>query len=216
MSSLSIAYGRPTLADRVFSRNIVTDIVLVAAGTALTSIFAQIAIPLWPVPITGQTFAVLLVGAVLGATRAALSMLLYLVIGVLGAPVFADHASGSLFALPSGGFIVGFIFAAALVGWLSQREWDRKWLRTLIAFALGTVVMYAFGLPWLFAEIHNYPADALTKYFGTSNPYVATLKGGLYPFLIGDAVKATLAAIILPLAWRAAKPGNPKTADPAS
>jgi biotin transport system substrate-specific component len=214
MSSLSIAYGRPTLADRVFSRNIVTDIVLVAAGTALTSILAQIAIPLWPVPITGQTFAVLLVGAALGATRAALSMVLYLVIGILGLPVFANHASGSLFALPAGGFIVGFIFAAALVGWLSQREWDRKWLRTLIAFVLGTVVMYAFGLPWLFGEIHNYPAAALMKYFGTSNPYLATLQGGLYPFLIGDGVKAILAAIILPLVWRLAATRKHTTSNP--
>jgi biotin transport system substrate-specific component len=213
MSSLTIAYGRPTLADRLFTRSIVTDIVLIAAGSALTSILAQIAIPLWPVPITGQTFAVLFVGAVLGATRAALSMVLYLVIGVLGLPVFASHTSGSLFALPSGGFIVGFIFAAALVGWLSQREWDRRWLRTLIAFALGTVVMYAVGLPWLFAEIHNYPADVLAKYFGTTNPAVATLQGGLYPFLIGDSVKAILAAVLLPLTWRAiGEPGRKEAA----
>jgi biotin transport system substrate-specific component len=202
MSSLSIAYGRPTLADRMFSRSIVTDIVLIAAGTALTSILAQIAIPIWPVPITGQTFAVLFVGAALGAIRAALSMVLYLVIGVAGLPVFANHASGSLFALPPGGFIVGFIFAAALVGWLSQREWDRKWLRTLVAFILGTIVMYAFGLPWLFAELSGYPTAALFKYFGTSDVLTATLRGGLYPFLIGDAIKAVLAAILLPVTWR--------------
>jgi biotin transport system substrate-specific component len=208
MSTFSIAYGRPTLADRIFSRSLVTDIILIAAGTALTSILAQIAIPLWPVPITGQTFAVLFVGATLGVTRAALSMLLYLVIGVAGLPVFASHASGSLFVLPSGGFIVGFIFAAALVGWLSQREWDRKWLRTLVAFVLGTLVMYAFGLPWLFAELNAYPTATLVKYFGTSNVVTATLQGGLYPFLIGDALKAIFAAVLLPVVWHFAGPAK--------
>jgi biotin transport system substrate-specific component len=185
----------------MFSRSIVTDIVLIAAGTALTSILAQIAIPTWPVPITGQTFAVLFVGATLGAIRATLSMVLYLVIGVAGLPVFASHESGSLFALPAGGFIVGFIFAAALVGWMSQREWDRRWLRTLAAFILGTLVMYAFGLPWLFAELNAYPAAALVKYFGTSDVLAATLRGGLFPFLIGDAIKAVLAAVLLPVVW---------------
>jgi biotin transport system substrate-specific component len=215
MTSLSIAYGRPTLADRLFSRSIVTDLVLIAAGTALTSILAQVAIPTWPVPITGQTFAVLFVGASLGAIRAALSMVLYLVIGVAGLPVFASHTSGSLFALPSGGFIVGFIFAAALVGWLSQREWDRRWLRTLIAFILGTIVMYAFGLPWLYAELSSYPVDTLVKYFGTSDVLNATLRGGLYPFLIGDAIKAIIAAILLPVAWRAIGPKSRKS-EPAA
>jgi biotin transport system substrate-specific component len=208
MSTVSLAYGRPTLADRVFSRGIVTDLILVAAGTALTAVLAQIAIPLWPVPITGQTFAVLFVGATLGATRAALSMVLYLAIGVFGLPVFSGHASGSLFALPSGGFIVGFIFAAALVGWLSQREWDHRWLRTLIAFALGTLVMYAFGLPWLFAELHAYPSATLIKFFGTSSVLAATLKGGFSPFLVGDILKAIVAAVLLPLVWRLAGPKN--------
>jgi biotin transport system substrate-specific component len=104
--------------------------------------------------------------------------------------------------LPSGGFIVGFIFAATLAGWLSKREWDRRWLRTLVAFGLGTVVMYAIGLPWLYAELNAYPTAVLVKYFGTSDILTATLKGGLYPFLIGDAIKAILAAVILPLVWR--------------
>jgi biotin transport system substrate-specific component len=200
MSTISIAYGRPTLADRVFSRSIVTDLVLIAAGTALTSILAQIAIPLWPVPITGQTFAVLFVGATLGLTRAALSMLLYLAIGLLGLPVFAPQANGShitgVAALvgPTAGYLFGFILAAAFVGWLAQREWDRKWLRTLLAFVGGTVLIYAIGLPWLYV--------ALTK-LNVPNPLQATLTGGLYPFLIGDAIKAVVAAVILPLVWRA-------------
>ncbi|HEX3678926.1 MAG TPA: biotin transporter BioY [Galbitalea sp.] len=198
MSTLSIAYGRPTLADRIFSRSIVTDIILIAAGTALTSILAQIAIPLWPVPITGQTFAVLFVGATLGITRAMLSMVLYLAIGLLGLPVFAPQANGShitgLAALlgPTGGYLIGFILAAAFVGWLAQREWDRKWLRTLIAFVGGTVLIYAVGLPWLYVALSN---------LHVASPLQATLAGGLYPFLIGDALKAIFAAVLLPVVW---------------
>jgi len=204
MSTLSIAYGRPTLADRIFSRSIVTDIILIAAGTALTSILAQLAIPLWPVPITGQTFAVLFVGATLGVARAVLSMVLYLAIGLLGLPVFAPQANGGhitgLAALlgPTGGYLLGFIIASGFVGWLAQREWDRKWLRTLLAFVGGTVLIYAVGLPWLFIGLNN---------LHVPNALNATLTGGLYPFLIGDALKAILAAVILPLVWRL---GGPK------
>jgi biotin transport system substrate-specific component len=210
MSTISIAYGRPTLADRIFSRGLVTDIILIAAGTALTAILAQIAIPLWPVPITGQTFAVLFVGATLGATRAALSMVLYLAIGLLGLPVFAPQADGShvtgLAALlgPTGGYLIGFILAAAFVGFLAQREWDRKWLRTLLAFVGGTVLIYAVGLPWLFVALTN---------LHLPNALQATLTGGLYPFLIGDAIKAILAAVILPLVWRLAGPTTKTSAE---
>jgi biotin transport system substrate-specific component len=210
MSTISIAYGRPTLADRIFSRGLVTDIILIAAGTALTSILAQIAIPLWPVPITGQTFSVLFVGATLGVTRAALSMVLYLAIGLLGLPVFAPQADGShitgIAALlgPTGGYLIGFILAAAFVGLLAQREWDRKWLRTLIAFVGGTLLIYAVGLPWLFVSLSN---------LHVPNPLTATLTGGLYPFLIGDAIKAILAAIILPLVWRLTGPNKKTSAE---
>jgi biotin transport system substrate-specific component len=200
--TLTLAVGRPTLADRVFSRKLVTDIVLVAAGTALTSLMAQVLIPLWPVPITGQTFAVLFVGATLGAVRGAISMALYLVLGVVGLPIFAEGGSGSLIGSTSGGFVVGFVFAAALVGWLAQREWDRKVLGTLVAFAAGTVVIYAFGLPWLYAVLTTFPADVMTTYFGTTNVLQATFTGGILPFLVGDALKALLAAGILPLAWK--------------
>jgi biotin transport system substrate-specific component len=210
MSTLSIAYGRPTLADRIFSRGLVTDIILIAAGTALTSILAQIAIPLWPVPLTGQTFSVLFVGATLGVTRAVLSMLLYLAIGLLGLPIFAPQADGShitgIAALlgPTGGYLIGFILAAAFVGWLAQREWDRKWLRTLLAFLGGTVLIYAIGLPWLYHALVG---------FNVADPVQATLKGGLYPFLIGDAIKAILAAVILPLVWRLAGPSKKAVAE---
>ena len=210
MSTLSIAYGRPTLADRIFSRSIVTDIILIAAGTALTSILAQIAIPLWPVPITGQTFAVLFVGATLGVTRAVLSMVLYLAVGLLGLPVFAPQSNGShitgLAALlgPTGGYLIGFILATAFVGWLAQREWDRKWLRTLLAFLGGTVLIYAIGLPWLYVVVSN---------LHVPNPLQYTLANGLYIFLIGDALKAIFAAVLLPVVWHFVGPKKKTAAE---
>lgn len=207
MSTPSIAIGRPTLADRIFSRGIVTDLVLIAAGMALTSVLAQIAIPMVPVPITMQTFAVLFVGASLGAVRGALSMGLYLAVGLLGLPVFAPNADHShtvgLPALlgPTGGYLVGFILAAAFVGWLAQREWDRQWLRTLIAFVAGSLIIYAVAVPWLFVYLNS---------LHVANPVQAALTGGLYPFLIGDALKALLAAGLLPLTWRLIGPGRNK------
>ncbi len=203
MSTLSIAPRRPVLADRVLPRHLFVDVVLIVAGAGLTAGLAQLAIPMWPVPITGQTFAVLLVGTVLGTVRGALSMVLYAVVGVLGAPVFADHKSGSLFALPSGGFIIGFVVAAALVGWLAQREWDRKVVGTIVSFAAGTIVMYAFGLPWLAAVLNGYGPTVWHGAMGYGSLAAATFGSGVLPFLVGDAVKALVAGALLPLAWKA-------------
>jgi biotin transport system substrate-specific component len=195
MSTMTIAVGSPTLADRLFSRTLALDLVLVAAGAALTSVAAQIAVPLWPVPITMQTLAVLLVGVSLGAVRGALSMVLYAVLGIVGLPVFSDASSGfGVIAGPTGGYIVGFIFAAAFTGWLAQRQWDRKWLRSILAFLGGTVVVFAIGLPWLGVAL-----GAL----GAPNDLGSVLQGGLYPFIIGGIVKALLAAGIIGLSWRA-------------
>ncbi|MFC0682426.1 biotin transporter BioY [Lysobacter korlensis] len=188
MSNPSLALRRPTLVDRVLSRGLATDIALVTAGAALTAGAAQLAVPLWPVPITGQTLAVLVVGGALGAVRGALSMVLYAVVGLAGLPVFSDGASGiSVIAGPTGGYIVGFIFAAALTGWLAERKWDRKLLRGALAFAAGTVVTFAFGLPWLS--------------FALQANLQQTLEWGLYPFILGGIVKALLAAGILRGAW---------------
>ena len=200
MSTLTIAAGRPTIADRLFSRTIALDLVLVAAGAALTSIAAQIAIPLWPVPVTMQTLAVLLVGVSLGAVRGALSMVLYAVLGIVGLPVFSDSSSGfSVIAGPTGGYIVGFIFAAGFTGWLAHRQWDRKVLRSIFAFLGGTVVVFAIGLPWL-----AYALGAL----GAPNDLNSVLQAGLYPFIVGGIVKALLAAGIMAMAWRAIERGD--------
>ena len=189
MSTATLAIGRSTLADKVFARGLLMDIVLVVAGAALTALAAQITVPLWPVPITGQTLAVLLVGSFLGASRGALSMVLYAVLGIVGLPVFSEASSGfGIIAGPTGGYIVGFIFAAAFTGWIAQRAWDRKILRAIAAFLGGTVVTFAFGLPWL--------AIALGLNLEQ------TLAGGLYPFVVGGIVKAVLAAGAITLAWK--------------
>jgi biotin transport system substrate-specific component len=190
---VTLAVGRPTIADRIVARGLVTDLVLIAAGAAITAIAAQIAVPLWPVPITGQTLAVLLVGVTLGAVRGALSLALYAVLGIVGLPVFSDASSGwSVIAGPTGGYIIGFVFAAGFTGWLAQREWDRKPLWAFLAFLAGSVLPFAFGLPWLAAALGGY---------GLPNDLVSVLNSGLWPFIIGGVIKAAIGAGIISLAW---------------
>lgn len=186
--------GRPVLADRVFAHSRVTDAILVVGGAALTAALAQVTIhsafgvPLWPVAITGQTLAVLLVGASLGAVRATLSMVLYALLGVVGLPVFSDGDSGlSQILGPSGGYIIGFVFAAAFTGWLASRKWDRRILAGMASFVAGSIVVFAFGLPWLAISL-GYDLQQ-------------TLEGGLYPFIVGGFIKAAIAAAVLRTAW---------------
>jgi biotin transport system substrate-specific component len=193
MSAVVPAVPRLVLADRVFPRTWVLDIVLIAAGAALTALLAQVIIPMYPVPITGQTLAVLLVGATLGWARGASSLGLYLVLGLVGLPVFAPQDDGShltglaAVAAPSFGYIIGFVFAAAAVGWLSERTWDRNVLKALATFVGGSVIVFAFGLPWLAAV--------------TGGTFVQVMEWGLIPFIPGGIIKAVIAAALLPLAW---------------
>lgn len=193
--SLTITGSRhQVLADRVFPKSLVTDLALVVGGAVLTALAAQVVVPMWPVPITGQTFAVLFVGTVLGAGRGAWSMFLYVLAGSLGLPIFTHASSGfAYFAGPTGGYLIGFIFAALLTGALAQKNWDRKVLRTIGAFAAGTAVIYLFGLTWLSYSLGN---------LGYPNDLNATLVAGLYPFVVGDLLKAALAGIALPSAWK--------------
>lgn len=205
MSNFSIALGRPTLADRIFSRSLILDAVLVAAGAALTAVAAQIAVPLWPVPITGQTLAVILVGLTLGAVRGGASMVLYALLGIVGLPVFSEHSAGwHVVAGPTGGYIVGFVLSAVLTGWLAQRAWDRKVLRSLLATLAGTVVTFLVGLPWLAAYLGA---------VGAPNDLNSVLQAGLYPFIIGGLVKAVLGAGIISLAWVAVRASDRRKAD---
>lgn len=193
MSAVAPPAPRLVLVDRIFPRTWVLDIVLVAAGAALTAVLAQVIVPMYPVPITGQTLAVLLVGATLGWARGAASLGLYLALGLVGLPVFAPQDDGShltgmvALAAPSFGYIIGFVFAAAAIGWLSERTWDRHVLKALATFVGGSVIVFAFGLPWLAAV--------------TGGTLVQVLEWGLLPFIPGGIIKALIAAALLPLAW---------------
>lgn len=179
---------RLVLADRVLPRHLVVDATLVVLGAALVGGLAQLYVPLWPVPVTGQTLAVLLVGATLGTVRGALALTVYAAFGIIGVPWFSEGSSGlDVIAGPTGGYIIGFIASAAFVGWLSEREWDRKIFKAIATFLGGTLVVFAFGLPWL----------AFSLGIGVD----LTLEYGLYPFIIGGAIKALIAAGLLPLAW---------------
>jgi biotin transport system substrate-specific component len=182
-----------TLKLAVFPRSgLLTDVLLVLAGTGFVAVAAQVSIslPFTPVPITGQTFAVVLVGASLGALLGLASLGLYLFVGALGAPVYADHAHGwSVLTGPTGGYIVGFVLAAAMVGFLAQRRWDRRFSSAVTAMLTGNVVIYLVGLPWLAAKIDSGLED--------------TLEAGLYPFVVGDLLKLYLAGALLPAAWAA-------------
>jgi biotin transport system substrate-specific component len=192
---MSVLSSRPTIVDRLVPRSLGADIALIAAGAALTAVAAQISIPMWPVPITGQTFAVLLVGAALGMARGALSMILYVAAGAAGLPVFTAFKSGFTFG-PTLGYLFGFIAAAAIVGFFAEREIGRTWFSVAIGFIAGNAIIYAFGLPWLsiFLGANNWPNDLSS-----------TLTAGLYPFIVGDAIKIVLASTLLPAAWSLTK-----------
>lgn len=168
----------------------VRDAVLVLAGAGLTGLAAQISVPLPGslVPITGQTLAVVLVGAALGMHRAFLSMTLYMVAGVAGVPWFAGGAHG--FGGATFGYVLGFIAAASLVGWLAQRGGDRTVARTVGTMILGNLVIYVFGLPVLMAVAGLDLGTALVE--------------GAGKFVIGDLLKIAVAAGLLPAAWKLA------------
>src|ERR671923_1218302 len=142
-----------TLRLAFFPRStLLTDVLLVLAGTGFVALAAQVSfeIPGTPVPITGQTFAVVLVGATLGALLGLASLGLYLFVGALGAPIYADGGHGwDVLTGPTGGYIVGFVLAAVLTGALAQRRWDRRFASAVAAMLTGNVLIYAVGLPWL-------------------------------------------------------------------
>jgi len=168
------------------------DAALIAGGSLVIALCAQLAIG-YPVPITGQTFAVLMVAALLGSRRGVLCLLAYLAEGLLGLPVFAQGKSGlTAFLGPTGGYLVGFLLAAWIVGSLSERTWDRRVHTTVAAMLLGNLAIYAGGLLWLAVLIHLF-ARPLTS---------GLLAAGLYPFLAGDVVKIALAALLLPAGWK--------------
>ncbi|MBF8266782.1 MAG: BioY protein [Dehalococcoidia bacterium] len=215
-----------TLADAVFPRSgLLVDAALVVGFAFFTAVFAQIAIrfPGTTVPITGQTLAVLVTGGALGSRRGALSMVVYMLLGMFLLPLFAPSTSllqketihfilpwagtqRPVWELSSGGYIVGFILAAYLVGLLAERGWDRS-ARVSLAMVIGSAAIYLVGLlvlAWFIASGATIPGLDLTyyDYIVGNNVLDKTLRGGLYPFIGGDALKLLLATMVLPGAWK--------------
>ena len=180
----------PTLTTRLFPNLSaqLRDILLVLAGSLLMALCAQIVIPLQPVPITGQTFGVLLLGAALGSKRGAAAMLAYIAEGALGLPFFAGGASGlAILTGTTAGYLVGFVIAAFVIGLLAERGLERSLRTSLVPFLVGTVIIYTFGVGWLAIVL------------GDVGKAIAL---GMLPFLFGDALKLIAAALVLPAAWK--------------
>jgi biotin transport system substrate-specific component len=165
------------------------DLALVLGGSLFIALSAHIAVPLpfSPVPITGQTLAVLMVGALLGSRHGALAVLAYLAEGMAGLPVFAGGVAGPARLLgPTGGYLLGFVVAAWVTGWLAERGWDRRVGTTLLMMVAGNAVIYAVAVPYLASLVGGGNALAL----------------GFYPFIAGDVVKTLVAAAFLPMGWK--------------
>lgn len=160
-------------------------LIQVLAGVALLALLAQLRFDIGPVPVTGQTLGVLLIGAAYGAALGGVTLASYLVLGAAGLPVFQGGSSG--FAGTTAGYLVGFFLAAVVVGYLAQRGWDRHIGLTALAMLVGNALIYLPGLGWLSRFAPDWPT---------------TLAWGLWPFLLGDALKLVLAALLLPATWR--------------
>ncbi len=164
--------------------------ILALAGSALLTLSAKVQVWPGPVPVTMQTFVILVLGMTYGWRLGGATLLLYLAEGAIGLPVFAKGGGIAYFSGPTGGYLVGFVLAAVAAGWLAERGWDRRPATTALAMLIGNIVIYVPGLLWLGMIV------------GWDKP---VLEWGLYPFLIGDAVKLALAAAALPLAWKAVR-----------
>lgn len=196
MKTEALAYT-PLVKTLWPKRTLARDLSLILAGSLFVALTAQVAIPLpfTPVPLTLQTLGILLVGAALGSRLGFLALLAYLLEGAMGLPVFAGGTGGVARILgPTGGFLLAFPLAAGLVGLLVERfGLDRSFFGTLLAMLLGNALLYLVGLPWLGAWLVG-----VGKFTGIGG----LLARGLFPFLPGDLVKAVLAALLLPTAWR--------------
>jgi biotin transport system substrate-specific component len=186
MTTPVLTAQRRVLADLIPGSR-VRDVVLVLTGTAVVALTSQVTVPLWwtPVPLSLSTFGVLLTGMSLGPARGGASTLLYLGAGMAGVPWFAEQHSG--WHLASFGYIIGYFFAAVIVGELARRGGDRTPARTIVLAALASLAIYACGVPWLMHYIHVDFAKALDL--------------GVRPFLVGDAIKAAAAAALMPASW---------------
>ena len=176
------------LIDRIVpGAGILRDVLLITGGALLIALCTRLEIPAYPVPITGQTFGIFLIAALLGSRRGVLSAMGYLSLGAMGMPVFAGGATGlTAFTGPTAGYIVGFIFAAFTVGSLCERGWDKSVLATILAMVAGSVAIYIPGTVWL------------SRFVG----WDMVIETGVLPFIIGDTAKIAAAALLFPSAWR--------------
>ena len=185
----STTLGLPTLATELWpstdTNRWTRNTVLVIGGSLLLWVTAKAQIPFWPVPITMQTFAVLLLGAAYGWRLGGTAVLLYLAEGAVGLPVFAKGGGLAYFLGPTGGYLVGFLLAALAVGWLAQRGWDRSVVTTVAAMLVGELIIFGLGVAWL------------EQFIGIDKAIAA----GVTPFLWGETAKIALATALLPATW---------------
>jgi biotin transport system substrate-specific component len=182
----------PTLSNRYLPRTAewIRSLLLIISGSLILAVLAQIEIilPFTPVPITGQTFGVLLIGAVLGSKRGAAAMIFYITEGAMGLPFFAGGGSGlGILTGATAGYLAGFVVAAYAIGWLAERGLERNVRTSVIPFLVGTVIIYTCGVAWLSIIVGSL-GKAITL--------------GLVPFLIGDVIKLIAASLLLPAAWK--------------
>jgi biotin transport system substrate-specific component len=194
----ALAQALPRPRSRAGSQAV--DAVLVVSGSLFVAALAQVTIrlPFTPVPITGQTLGVLLVGTACGWRLGGLALALYLGEIAVGLPFAAEGEAGLdrlLLSTPSGGYLWGFLLAAVLMGWLANRGWDRNLRSSLGVMLLGSVVIYLVGIPWLHAS------PTFEAFLGHPPSLEDTFQAGLYPFVVGDLLKLLIAAGLLPAAW---------------
>ncbi|MDN3496701.1 biotin transporter BioY [Planococcus sp. APC 4015] len=182
--------GRPSTRARAFA----VDATLVLAGVSLVALLAKVSFFIGPVPITGQTLGVIVVGAALGARRGAAALTTYMLIGLAGLPVFAGAVAGPAYVLsPSFGFILGFIPAAFVAGWFAERAWDRKPWLAFIGFVAASIVPFLVGVPYM--------AVILATVLGADVTVASVMEAGVLPFIVPGLIKAAFAAVLIPGAW---------------
>jgi biotin transport system substrate-specific component len=181
------APSRALLADRLWTASLPRNVVLAVLGSLLLAISAKVQVPMWPVPMTMQSFVVTVIGMAFGARLAGATVGLYLLQGAVGLPVFASGAGLLYMAGPTGGYLAGFLAAAIVCGTLAERGWDRSVAGTLAAMTIGTVIIMLPGYLWL-GHVIGWDKDVFAL--------------GVGPFIAGSVVKILLGAATLPLAWR--------------
>ena len=192
-----------TMTDKVLAESfgptdgagrLAKQVALVVLGVALLTLAAKIRVPMWPVPVTMQTFAVLTLGAAYGARLGLITLIAYLALGLLGVQVFtADSAGLAYMAGPTGGYLVGFALAAFVVGALARAGWDRSVMGMVGALLIGNAIIYAVGLPWM------------AYLFAAEKGMAWVMQWGMTNFLLGDLLKLALAALLIPALWRIAR-----------